>query len=185
MGTFQRWTEARRARARQLVDLTFDAVRQGREQVSGGADAVKRWTEARWAEWEVRRFLKLHPSMAPDPETRGRENSFYQLARDAVDAFEWIASGEESAAAGYTAAERRDGRGLAHRAKIDAKRALPLLSQAFDADIKRHSVPEVVKAAEALIYSLETHLKYSVTRVLHPADALSDLHGAMLEQDIE
>ncbi|OBB84246.1 hypothetical protein A5760_09405 [Mycobacterium colombiense] len=127
----------------------------------------------------------MHPSMAPDPETRDRENSFYRLARGAVTDFESIASAEEMAAAGYTAAERRDGRGLAHRAKIDAKRALPLLSRAFEATIKHHSVAEVVEAAEALIESLETHLKYSVTRFLHPADALADLHGAMLEQDME
>lgn len=118
--------------------------------------------------------------MAPDPETGDRENSFYQLAHSAVDDFESIASAEETAAAGYTAAERRDGRGLAHRAKTDAKRALLLLSRAFDAIVKH----QVVEAAEALIDSLETHLKYSVTRVVHPADALADLHGAMLEQDM-
>ncbi|MFA1705964.1 hypothetical protein ACDT10_24020 [Mycobacterium intracellulare] len=185
MGTFQRWTEAAGIRARQLVDRTLNAVQHGTEQVNESAVAVKRWTEAKWADWQVRRFLKSHPSMAPDPETRDRENSFYQLASGAVDDFESIASAEETAAAGYTTAERRDGRGLAHRARIDAKRSLPLLSRAFDADIKHHSVPEVIEAAEALIDSLEAHLKYSVTRVLHPADALAELHGAMLEQEME
>ena len=139
----------------------------------------------KWADFQVRRYLKMHPSMARDPETRDQENAFYQQAHGAVDSFESIASFEETATAGDTAADRRDGRAWAHRAKIDAKRALPLLIRAFDVDIRHHSVPEVVKAAQALIDSLEAHLKHSVPRVLHPADALSDLHGTMLEQDME
>jgi hypothetical protein len=43
----------------------------------------------------------------------------------------------------------------------------------------------VVEAAEFLIESLEAHLKYAVPRVAHPDDALQNLHGAMLEQNID
>ena len=50
---------------------------------------------------------------------------------------------------------------------------------------QRRSVPEVVEAAQVVIESLEAHLKYSIPRVAHPADALGNLHGAMLEQDME
>jgi hypothetical protein len=173
------------AEAHRLAGLSSELLQRGRARAREGADVVKRWTDRKRAEWELRRYLKMHPSTAPDPDTKESEDEFYQQAHAAVDDFESIESAEEEAASGYTKADRRHWRGQVQRAKADAKRSLPLLIDTFERSIERRSVPEVVAAAQLLIDSLEAHLKYSVPRVVHPSDALATLHGAMLEQNME
>ena len=83
---------------------------------------------------------------------------------------------------GNTRADRRQLWAAVHSVKNYAKRALPPLIQSFETDIEHRSADEVVAAASSVLESLEAHLKYAVPKLLHPADALKNLHKAMLEQ---
>jgi hypothetical protein len=179
---FQRWNDAAQPRARRIVTQSFKLIQRGKEGAQAGAETVKRWVEEKRADWEIRRYLKTHPSVAPDPDVKVREDAFYQQAHAAVGDFKAIESAEEMAASGDTKADRRYWRGQMQTAKANAKRSLPPLIQSFERDIKDQSVSDVVKASETMIESLAAHLKFSVPRVIHPEDALQALHGAMLEQ---
>jgi hypothetical protein len=179
---FQRWSDAAETRARRIVTRSSQLVQRGKEGAQAGAEGVKRWVEEKRADWEIRRYLKMHPSVAPDPDVKDREDAFYQQAHAAVGDFKEIESAEEMAASGDTKADRRYWRGQMQTAKANAKHSLPPLIQSFERDIKRRSVSDVVEAAETVIESLAAHLKFAVPRVIHPQDALQNLHGAMLEQ---
>jgi hypothetical protein len=157
-------------------------IQRGKAGAQARAETVKHWVAEKRAEWEIRRYLKMHPSVAPDPDLKDCEDAFYQQAHAAVGDFKGIESAEEMAASGDTKADRRHWRGQMQTAKANAKRSLPPLIKSFERDIKRRSVPEVVEAAERVIESLAAHLKFAVPRVIHPDDALRDLHAAMLEQ---
>ncbi len=111
---------------------------------------MKHWVEGKRAEWEIRRYLKMHPSVAADPDLKDCEDAFYQQAHAAVGDFKGIESAEEMAASGDTKADRRYWRGQMQTAKANAKRSLPPLIQSFERDIQRRSVPEVVEAAGAV-----------------------------------
>lgn len=143
---------------------------------------MKDWAEEKWADWEMQRYLKFHPSVAPDPATKEREDAFYQHAHQVVDLYKSIDDAEINATAGATRADRAALRADARAAKAETKRALPLLIAAFESEIKGQSVEDIVETANTVIESLAAHLKYAVPRVLHPRDALQDLHSAMLTQ---
>lgn len=154
----------------------------GARSVEAGVRKVKDWVEEKWADWEMQRYLKLHPSVAPDPATKEREDAFYQHAHHVVDLYKSIEDAEINATAGATRADRAALRADARAAKAETKRALPLLIAVFESEIKGQSVEDVVETANTVIESLAAHLKYAVPRVLHPRDALQDLHSAMLTQ---
>jgi hypothetical protein len=179
---FQRWSDAAEPRARRIVTHSFKLIQRGKEGAQVGTEIVKRWVEEKRADWEIRRYLKMHPSVAPDPDVKDREDAFYQQAHAAVGDFKAIQSAEEMAASGDTKADRRYWRGQMQTAKANAKRSLPPLIQSFEREIRGRSVSDVVEAAETVIESLADHLKFAVPRVIHPEDALQALHGAMLEQ---
>ncbi|MGB5111302.1 MAG: hypothetical protein WBO08_06680 [Mycobacterium sp.] len=156
-------------------------VQRGRKRAQARAEKVKRWAQEKRADLEVRHYLKRHPSVAPDPEVKDREDDFYQQAEAAVRLLRDIEFAEEMIAGGDTETQRHF-RGQKQAIKADFKRSLPLLIQCFERDIKGRSVSDVIEAAETMIESLATHFKAAVPRVIHPEDALLDLHAAMLGQ---
>jgi len=165
-----------------IVSGASSLITGGARSAQAGIRAVRDWAEERWADWEMQRYLKFHPSVAPDPATKEREDAFYQHAHAVVELYKSIEDAEIEAAAGTTKADRRHWRGEAQASKAGAKRALPLLITAFESEIKDQSVADVIASASTLIESLAAHLKYAVPRALHPHDALQDLHCAMLTQ---
>lgn len=155
------------------------AVQRGRERVQ----AVRDSTRAIRGSWRRRRYFAHHPSRAADPDVRDRENSFFQVARIVVADIERIENCTEHGQRAETARARRDARGDAVSARHDAKRAFPRLVQALDTDIAQTSSREIDTAARLLIECIEQYLLgNTVSRHLHPSDALADLHGALYDQ---
>ncbi|WP_244269087.1 hypothetical protein [Mycobacterium parascrofulaceum] len=169
---------AAKPRAKRTVTRSSQFIQRGKER----ARAVKSWAEEKRADWEIRRYLRMHPSVAPDPDIKNWEDTFYQQAHAAVEDFTEIQYAEERAVSGDTAEDRRYWRGQKQTAKANAKRSLPLLIQSFERDIKGRSVSDVVAASETVIESLAAHLKFEVPRVIHPEDALQELHAFLLCQ---
>jgi hypothetical protein len=73
---WQRWSDAKEPRARRPVTRGTQAIQPRKEGAQAGAETVKHWVEAKRADREIRRCLKMHPSVAPDPDVTNREDAF-------------------------------------------------------------------------------------------------------------